>query len=407
MWFLYNILIRFLFFLIRLASLWRQDAKKWVKGRNFLFEDLQSKLLLIDPHKDGFIWFHVASLGEFEQGRPLIELIKKNKPNQKILISFFSPSGYEIRKDFELVDIICYFPSDLPSEINKFIDMINPSQVIFVKYEFWWNCLRYLTKKNIPYYFISVHLSPENYLRKRFFSTFRNKLKNSSGLFIQTEENFDFFKSHGFQNIHLTGDTRLDRVINIANSEYILPEIINFKGKANLLVLGSAWEPELKIIQNSLTSDILDHWKIIIAPHLVDKNTINQISNLFSDKSSTYSDIQSDRSILIIDRIGILNKIYRYADLAFIGGGFGKGIHNTLEPVAHLVPVCFGPQHKKFPEAIEFIRLGFGFEINNENDLISICKNIHEHRLNYQSSIKNWLTSHKGASEKIYNQIFS
>ncbi len=405
MWFLYRIVIRCFFFIIRISSLWRKDAKKWKEGRTNLFTNLQQIIQEKGLQQQSFTWFHVASLGEFEQGRSLIELIKKNNPSEKIFISFFSPSGYDIQKNYENADVVTYFPSDIPSEIEKFINLINPKKVIFVKYEFWWNCLRYLHSKKIPYYFISLHLSQNNYLRKNFFSSFLSELKNSSGLFIQTEENYKFFKSKGFSNIHLTGDTRLDRVLEIADSNYEIPEIIEFKSNQRLFIIGSAWQHEIDILSECMSNKILDHWKIIIAPHKVDSEAIFKVQSKFQSISCLYSSIQNDKKILIINSIGLLSKLYRYADLAFIGGGFGKGIHNTLEPIAHKVPVCFGPKYRKFPEAIEFIKIGVGFEINSSDELIELIQQLTNPNESIKTTINSWIDKSKGSSLQILKKI--
>ncbi|NOT37842.1 MAG: 3-deoxy-D-manno-octulosonic acid transferase [Saprospiraceae bacterium] len=408
MWFAYNAFVRLLFFLFRLASLWRSDAKKWTDARKNWLPNLQDEVAQKGISRQSCIWFHVASLGEFEQGRNLLEMIKKNHPEKKIVLSFFSPSGYENLNNYSYADIITYFPSDLKEEIHMFINTINPQIAIFVKYDFWWNCLRYLYQKNIPYYFISIHLGENNYLRKPIFSTLRNELKNSAGLFFQNEENYKFFESHKFHNIHRSGDTRLDRVLDIANSDYSLPEIIEFKGTQKLLILGSAWSEEINILKQSLHHKELSDWKIIIAPHKTDPNTLSQIENVFPTTSSLYSNFQRDKQILIIDRIGLLSKLYRYADLAFIGGGFGKGIHNTLEPIAHKIPVCFGPHHKRFIEAIEFVSLGLAFEIKDYNSLLSLIANFHnvEFRNNIKNKVIDWINKSEGSTEKIYDQIW-
>lgn len=392
---------------IRIAAIWRKDAKIWISERNNLFENLTSELSLKNPKKKKTIWIHVSSLGEFEQGRNLIEKIKNLNPDSIIILSFFSPSGYKIQQKYPYADVKCYFPSDNRKEITKFIELINPKLVIFVKYDFWFNTLRILDQGKIPYFFISVHLSENSYLRIRFFKNLLNELKNANKIFLQEEENLQFFKSRGFTNVEITGDTRVDRVFAIAQSNPKLNVIENFKNNKKLLVLGSAWPKELQILNDALSKEKFDEWKIIIAPHLVNEIQLAEIEQIFYPQTCRYSSPDQLKKIMIVDRIGLLSKMYRYADLAFVGGGFGKGIHNTLEPIAHQCPVCFGPIYEKFPEAVAFINLRIGQVIQTHQDLIRMLHHCEDQEfiLSIKNKITNWMNKRIGATDKIYQQI--
>ncbi|MEP7196810.1 MAG: glycosyltransferase N-terminal domain-containing protein [Saprospiraceae bacterium] len=404
---LYPFFIRFYFFGIKIASLWRPDAKKWIEGRKDFFQKITAQKKLKNPDNRSVIWIHASSLGEFEQGRSLIEKIKDRHQDEIIWLSFFSPSAYDVRFDYPYADIISYFPSDNMEEVDQFISIVNPKLVVFVKYDFWFNTLDLLKRKSIPYYFISMHLSTNSYLRKPIFRSLLNKLKFAKKLFLQTRENNTFLQKNNFENIQTTGDTRLDRVLQIASEEYSLEIIEVFKANSKLLVLGSSWENDEKLLWETLQLSSTENWKIIIAPHLVDEDHLRQIEDLFSGLTCRYSEINTEKKILIIDRIGLLSKIYKYANLVYVGGGFGKGIHNTLEVVAHHVPVCFGPKYQKFPEAIQFIEGGFGFEINTSEDFNELLHKAEKQNLKSQlfDKIENWILENSGATELVYQEI--
>ncbi|MEO6189364.1 MAG: glycosyltransferase N-terminal domain-containing protein [Saprospiraceae bacterium] len=409
MWFLYWLFIKFYFFFVSLASLWRKDARKWKEGRIDWKNKLEEKIKKLNPDNKKSIWIHVSSLGEFEQGRSLIEEIKKYKPNEFICLSFFSPSGFEIQKNYALADLVCYFPSDNSDDVTQFLDLLNPKLAIFVKYDFWFNTLKELHQRAIPYFFISMHLSEQSYLRKKIFKSLLNELRYAEQLFLQTKENYEFLYSQGFTNIEVCGDTRLDRVIQIRDNDYKLEKIEQFIAHSDVLILGSSWSTEIKLLHEIIDLPSLNSWKIIIAPHLPDSLHISEIENSFLQHTCRYSKLDVKKQILIIDEVGILSKLYKYADLSFIGGGFGKGIHNTLEAIAHLSPVCFGPHYKKFPEAIQFIEQGIGFEVNNSQDLFKLLQASKNHNLknNIQVKIECWIKDNRGATNKIFNEIKS
>lgn len=407
MWTLYNLAVKIFFKSIRLAALWRKDAKLWVEGRKNFFENLESLYQQKIPNRQSCLWIHVASLGEFEQGRPLIEKIRSEHPGLPICLSFFSPSGYEIRKNYEGADMVCYFPSDLKDEISRFIDLIHPLAAIFVKYDFWFNTLRELTYRHIPYYFISVHLPANVYLRKTIMSPLLNELKNAEGIFVQQEEDLHFFRAKNFTRVWRAGDTRIDRVLQLAGQPVENEVVEKFIDGHPCLIAGSAWMPELHMIFQSVEVLIAAGWKIIIATHHTDANTLRETEALFRGHCCRYGDSVHLGDIMIIDRIGLLGTLYRYANLAIIGGGFGKGIHNTLEPAAFGVPLCFGPNYKKFMEANDFVRLGIAKVVKTSDDLLDMAQSCLD--ANYvaahKSKICQWMQENRGATQFIFEKI--
>ncbi len=402
-WAVYNFLVSCYFLGIKIAAIWRADARQWVNGRMDLFSKLQKEKSQKIKGNPSIVWVHVSSLGEFEQGRNLIEQLKKSYPELAICLSFFSPSGFEVRHNYSYADLVCYFPSDKPSDVKQFLNILSPTFVIFVKYDFWFNTLKELKIRNIPYFFISMNISKNSYLRKNICSSFLEELKNARHLFLQNEENYIFLKNRGFCNLSICGDTRLDRVLQIANEKFELDTLVQFFGDFKCLVLGSSWSQELVILQECMKINSLLDWKIIIAPHEIDENHLMEIDHFFPNQTSRLSHIRQESKILIIDRIGQLSRIYKYADLAFIGGGFGKGIHNTLEPAAFLCPMCFGPKYQKFQEAIDFVEMGAAKVIYQASDLSSYLETVEQldECQKIKTSIQNWIEKQKGATERI------
>ncbi|MFN8280477.1 MAG: glycosyltransferase N-terminal domain-containing protein [Saprospiraceae bacterium] len=407
MWTLYNLAVKIFFKSIRFAAIWRKDAKLWVEGRKNFFENLESLYVQKIHNRQSCLWIHVASLGEFEQGRPLIEKIRSEYPGLPICLSFFSPSGYEIRKNYEGADLVCYFPSDLKDEISRFIDLIRPLAVIFVKYDFWFNTLRELTYRHIPYYFISVHLPEKVYLRKSFMSPLLNELKNAEGIFVQQEEDLHFFLSRNFARVWRAGDTRIDRVLQLTEHAIEQEAVEQFIHGHPCLIAGSAWLPELHLISQIAEVLIASGWKIIIATHHTDEEILRQTEELFRGQCCRYGDSVHPGDIMIIDRIGLLNTLYRYAHLALVGGGFGKGIHNTLEPAAFGIPLCFGPNYEKFIEANDFVRLGIARVVKTSDDLLSVaqsCLDV-DFVAAHKKKIGQWMHDHQGATQFIFEKI--
>jgi len=315
-----------------------------------------------------YIWFHAASLGEFEQARPMIEAIRKQHTGYKILLTFFSPSGYEVRKNYDGADVICYLPFDTPFKVRKFITLANPSIAIFIKYEFWLNYLIELKKRNIKTYIVSAVFRPNQLFFKWYGHWYRKALLCYEHLFVQDEASKKLLASYGIKNVEVCGDTRFDRVLEIQKSARLLPEVESFaKGKQHILIAGSTWPQDEEIIIPYFNSH--PEIKLIIAPHEIHREHLLYIQSLLNRPairlSEATDDMLSTHDCLIIDSFGLLSSIYRYGWVAYIGGGFGRGIHNTLEAAVYGTPVIFGPNYQKFKEASGLLSHGGGFSINN------------------------------------------
>lgn len=369
---LYTIGIWFYTLGIRLAALFgHRNAGLMVKG----WGETKEKLMQLQPGRPT-AWFHAASLGEFEQARPVIEAYRQLHPGHQVLVTFFSPSGYEIRKNYAQAEAVCYLPPDLPRKIRRLINIAHPKVVFFVKYEFWFNYLRILRRKHIPTYIFSTIFRPNQYFFKWYGSFFRKQLAlGFTHLFVQNEESLQLLKSHGITQCSLAGDTRFDRVHQIAeaaeSNEVAETFLEGYEGR--VLVAGSTWPPDEQVLAHVRETN--GDWfpgRIILAPHVISEEHLQSIEKLFPD-STRYSRISSDSSksskVLIIDNIGLLSKLYRYADVAYIGGGFGVGIHNILEAVTFGKPVFFGPNYQKFQEAHDIIARGGGWSLRGEYDM--------------------------------------
>jgi len=353
---LYNLGILIFSALAHLAAPFNSRASFWVKGRKKWAEKIAEK---IKPG-DSVIWIHCASLGEFEQGRPVIEAIKKKKPGFKILLTFFSPSGYEIRKNYNNADCISYLPADTPGNASKFIGLVKPEFVIFVKYEFWNNYISALYRNKIPLYLISGIFRPGQHFFKWWGSFFRGMLMKFEKIFVQDQRSLDLLLGIGIKKVSLAGDTRFDRVVQIAGTARIIQKLEQFRGDEKLFLAGSSWRQDEEIIAEYINS-FPNRMKWVIAPHEIDKSNIERIEKLLKVghvRFSEYDEDSVDARVLIIDNIGMLSSAYRYAYVAAIGGGFGKGIHNILEPACWGVPVVFGPNHERFKEAVDLLNTG-------------------------------------------------
>lgn len=353
---LYNIGILIFTALAHLVAPFNSKASLWVKGRKKWADKLSEK---IKPG-ERTIWIHCASLGEFEQGRPVIEAIKKEMPEYKIILTFFSPSGYEIRKNYDKADCISYLPSDTPANAAKFISLVRPEFVIFVKYEFWNNYISELYRKAIPLYLISGIFRPGQHFFKWYGSFFRSMLRKFEKIFVQDQKSLDLLSGIGIKKVSLAGDTRFDRVVQIAGTARNIPELEQFCGGEKLLLAGSSWKQDEEIIARYINMFPL-RMKWVFAPHEIDTGNIERLERLFKVKClrfSELSDIPVDARVLILDNIGMLSSAYRYAYIAAIGGGFGKGIHNILEPACWGIPVMFGPKYENFKEAVDLLSSG-------------------------------------------------
>lgn len=372
MMFLYNLSIYIYSILIKLASPFNQKAGQINKGRQRAFQELASK---INPQKP-VVWVHCASLGEFEQGRPLIEAIKKDHPQYQILLTFFSPSGYEIRKNYELADCICYLPADTTSNARKLIKLVHPQMVFFVKYEFWFHYINELKKNNIPLYLVSA-IFRENQL---FFKNspwarwYRKMLVGFTHFFVQDNPSVELLAGLGLKNTTKAGDTRFDRVAAIAKGGKDIPLVEKFKNNQPLVVVGSSWKPDEELLARYIHSN--PGIKFIIAPHEIKRMNIDRLINLLKTPVACLTEATPEsvpnKQVLIINTMGLLSSIYRYADLAYIGGGFGVGIHNTLEAAIYGMPVIFGPNYLKFNEATTMVKLEVAYPVTNYDQLSSV-----------------------------------
>ena len=363
---IYNLAMYLLELGVKLAALFSDKPAKMVKGHRDAYDLLKSKI----DRNSRYIWFHAASLGEFEQGRPLIERIRKEYPQYKILQTFFSPSGYEVRKNYDGADIVCYLPIDTPSNVKKFIDLVNPCMVFFVKYEFWQNYLNALSKRGVPVYSVSSIFRPGQIFFRWYGKSYQQVLKTFAHLFVQNEESKQLLAEIGVKNTTVVGDTRFDRVLDICAAAKQLPLVQKFKGDALTFVAGSSWGLDEDIFIKYFNAH--PEMKLIIAPHVVNDGHLKEIESKLQRSCVRYTKATEENveqaDCLIIDCYGLLSSIYRYGEISYIGGGFGVGIHNVLEAAVYGIPVIFGPNNKKFREAQHLLANKGGFEINGYED---------------------------------------
>ncbi len=404
---LYQISILFYTFCIKVTSLFNPKAKLWTSGRKNIFKTLEEKLA---GNTHPIIWIHCASLGEFEQGRPIIESLKEQMPEARILLTFFSPSGYEVRKNYPEADYIFYLPADTIGNAKQFIKIVKPKAVIFVKYEFWFNYIQTLYEKSIPIVSVSAIFRPTQYFFKSYGRWFRKNLSKISHFYVQTEESAALLNSIGIKEVTICGDTRFDRVAAIATHCKSFPLIELFKGNHKIFLAGSTWPADESLI-NTLYRNKPD-LKFIIAPHEVHEEHIKAIEKLFSGTILRYSQANtsniSQAQVLIIDSIGILSHLYQYASIAYIGGAFGKGLHNILEAATFGKPIIFGPNYQKFKEAKDLIAKGGAFCIHDANELIKQTTFLYSNEAEYKkASIEclNYVNSMKGATQLIVEAI--
>jgi len=362
--------------------------------------------------KSSKIWFHVASLGEFEQARPVIEGIKRKFPNHKIAVSFFSPSGYETRYLDKVIDIPFYLPDDNDANAKIILDLLNPEMVFWVKYDFWYFYLREINSRKIPLYLISGNFRKDQLFFKYYGGFYRDILKFFTKIFTQNQSSADLLKSININDVIVSKDTRYDRVLNTLQKPLELGIISKFKGDNLLLVCGSSYHKEEGLVRKFLNNNNVQI-KIIVAPHFIDDVRIKEVVQTFGNDSILYSDADlsnvSDKKVLIIDNIGLLSHIYRYADVAFVGGGFWKGgLHNILEAAAYGMPIIFGPEIKKFPEAKQLCSLNLAFIIEFykelEDHLLLFLKDT-ERRKSISEKMKNFIQDNAGATEVVLDNI--
>ena len=344
------------------------------KGGRAAFDVLGEQ---VDAHSK-YIWVHAASLGEFEQGRPLIEYLKKEHPEYKILLTFFSPSGYEVRKNYEGADIICYLPLDTRSNARRFLSLVHPCMAFFIKYEFWYNYLHILKQRQIPVYSVSSIFRPTQVFFQWYGRRYSRVLHCFTHFFVQNEESRALLAEIGISNVTISGDTRFDRVQEIASKVGALPILSAFAKDASVFVAGSSWQPDERVFIPYFNGE--KRWKVILAPHVVDEGHLQEIEQQLARPVVRYSKstpaLAEEADYLIIDGYGLLSSVYRYGTVAYIGGGFGTGVHNVLEAAVWQIPVIFGPNNGRFMEIQQLKHCGGGFEIKDEQDFGELMQKI-------------------------------
>ena len=394
---------------VRVAALFgNAKARLWVEGRE------AKALEPVERPNEQWIWFHAASLGEFEQGRPVIEAIKQTHPEFKILLSFFSPSGYEVRKNYPLADEVLYLPADTPSHAKAWVQRHHFVAAFFIKYEFWFNYMRALEEANIPLFYIALILKPDSYFFHWYGSWFRKQLKTVDHFFVQDQATAESLKQHGMDNVTVCGDTRFDRVAAIAEQAKPFPEVERFIAGRKCIIAGSTWPPDERLWL-TVASRLPEDYCLIIAPHDISDNHVAQIKAMFPN-SLCYSELEPDQlrslslskdrltKILIINTIGILSQLYQYARFVYIGGGFGVNIHNIQEPVTFGCPVIFGPKYKSFKEAVDLVALQGAFPVHNADELETTASRLMDDEAFYaqaSATCLNYLKSQVGATKII------
>lgn len=408
---MYQLFICLYTFGVWVASLFNKKVRMMWQGEHQAFRILKER---VNPN-DKYIWFHAASLGEFEQGRPLIEHIRKEHPEYKILLTFFSPSGYEVRKNYEGADICCYLPLDTIRNARRFLRLIRPSMAFFIKYEFWYNYLHILKHRGVPAYSVSSIFRPDQVFFQWYGRGYRKVLDCFTHFFVQNEESRELLSQIGIDRATVVGDTRFDRVLQIKEASKQLPLIEAFVGTAEqqptkVFVAGSSWEPDEDIFIKYFNEH--KDWKLIIAPHVIGENHLKAIVSKLDRKVTRYS-VATTESVrqadcLIIDCFGLLSSIYHYGSVSYIGGGFGNGIHNVLEAAVWSVPVVFGPNNKHFQEAQGLLKVQGGYQIENYQEFAELMNRFDNNADFLAQSGKQaglFVSSRAGATQKIIDNI--
>ncbi|MGB0932537.1 MAG: 3-deoxy-D-manno-octulosonic acid transferase, partial [Chitinophagales bacterium] len=464
---LYNLVLMVYQILIRIAATFNPKAKKWVAGRKNLLQKVKTDFGELKRVENGekrkTVWLHAASLGEFEQGRPIMEGIKKQHPNCILVLTFFSPSGYEIRKNYAVADYVYYLPLDSRRNAQQFVEVLQPDLVVFVKYEFWYYYFEALKERNIPIFIVSAIFRPKQHFFKWYGSLFRALLQYCEHIFVQNEESLQLLQNIGIGQVSIAGDTRLDRVFDNSESAESIPVIEAFKSSNTLWVAGSTWSKDEEILAQFLTSVENEHrdtetrrnfegkyrdlagarnerrdgetergiedrsgeksvnrqsstvHRFVIAPHEIHEKHLLQIEKLLTVKSIRFShcregtDFEGENiQVLIVDNIGLLSSMYQYADYVFIGGGFGAGIHNVLEAAVFGMPIFFGPNHGKFQEAVDLIDRRGAYSVEGVKDLILKVKELERSEALYREASRanrNYVLKNKGGSEEILKVV--
>jgi 3-deoxy-D-manno-octulosonic-acid transferase len=407
---IYNFVVQLYHFVANILALFQPKSKKWVKGRQDLFQKLTLELETKELINQPFIWFHCASLGEFEQGRPLIERIKKEYPDEKILLTFFSPSGYEIRKNYAFADIVCYLPLDTKLNAKRFLDLVEPTMVFWIKYEFWFNILAELHYRKIPTFLVSGIFRADHFFFSPFGKWHRKCLNFFTHLFVQNQVSATHLEAIGFSHLTISGDTRLDRVLDIAkeNKQFELLEKFKAADDRPIIICGSTWQPDEAIITQFINENSTNlPFRFIIAPHEIKVEKIANLVQNIEVKVTRYSTTNLDeigkQDVLIIDNIGMLSALYKYGKIAYIGGAFGSGLHNILEPIVFGLPVIFGSKYQKFEEALNLVEQKGCFSIKNYKEFCKIIEFLNQEKnyTNASAIVTKYVKTNKGATPKI------
>jgi 3-deoxy-D-manno-octulosonic-acid transferase len=412
MLFIYNLIVVFIDFILKIAALFNPKIKLFVDGRKSVYKVLSNKIKAYDKT----IWFHAASLGEYEQGLPVMERMKSRFPNHLIVLTFFSPSGYEVRKNNTIADVTVYLPLDTQSNVEKFMGIVRPDMAFFIKYEYWPNYLNALKNRETPTYLISGIFREDQLFFKWYGGFYRNALNAFEHFFVQNSKSKDLLLKLGKSNVTVSGDTRFDRVASILNRDNVLEFIEEFKNNSLTIVVGSSWPKDESLLVSYINS--AEKVKFIIAPHNINKDQIANLKNQISKKTILFSSINFDEigasklanyDVLIIDTIGILTKIYRYANIAYVGGGFGNpGVHNILEPATFGVPIVIGPNYSHFPEATALVNMEGCISISTQEELNEAFDNLIQNpdiRFEKGHICSTFVEMNKNATEIIMNHI--
>ncbi len=406
---MYTFFIQMYGFAVSIAAHFNPKAKLWISGR----KNWKFKMKQAISSDDKIIWVHCSSLGEFEQGRPVMEKIKKEFPNHKLAVSFFSPSGFEIRKDYQGADFIFYLPLDTPKNTKRLIKILHPEVLILVKYEYWYNLLNRLQKKKIPVIVISAVIKEDHLFFRPFANWFQKRISGINHFFVQDNDSQNLLESIGIEQVTVSGDTRFDRVKEIMESNPKLDFMENFKGNSKLIVAGSTWPEDEEILIKFIGEKLPNDWKLIFAPHNIHEKEIKSLSEKISKKTAIYTKSDENQirnaQIMIVDTVGMLTKIYAYADISYVGGGFTKtGVHNTLEPAVFGVPVIFGPNYENYFEAIDLLEnkgaIRFIDQYDFDQKMLNLIENEDE-RKHRGNAAENYIQKKPNSTELIMEYL--
>lgn len=392
---------------IRAASPFNEKARLWVSGRQGIFGRLESAF----SHNECPLWVHCASLGEYEQARPFIEKVKKESPGTKVVVTFFSPSGYEIRKNDSLPDYVFYLPADTLRNARRFVSIVKPCMAVFIKYEFWFNYMKALHEQEVPFYYICAIFRPQQYFFKPVGCWFRKQLRFASGFFVQNDLSAQLLRQAGIHQVTVCGDTRFDRVYAIASQNIRLDFVETFKQDQKLIVAGSTWGPDEQLLSALFAQ--LEGYKLVVAPHEISRK--DEVMKTFANfKTVAYTEMEhcnlADCEVLVVDTIGLLSKIYRYSALSYIGGAFKTGLHNILEAGVFGVPLFFGPNYSHFNEAVMLVQLKGAFPVTSPDEMLAIVHRFDREPEFYEKTCtvcRQYVASNIGACDLIYQSIFS